>query len=84
MARLHDPSTGLVPPFPFPLAVPLLFPELDVGAVSVCFRDGSLPAVARIQTKVFFFLPLPEPFDNLVLQQRRQLGAIRNVRPGDE
>ncbi len=48
------------------------------------FRDGSLPAVARIETKVFFFRLRQGLFDNLVLQQRRQLGAIRDVRAGDE
>ena len=48
------------------------------------FRDGPLPAVARIKTKVCFFRPRPGLLDNLVLQQRRQLGAIRDVCPGDE
>lgn len=84
MARLHDPSTGLVSPFPFPLALPLLFPGLDEGAVSVFFRDGSLSSVARIQTKVFFFRPLLRLLDHFVRQQLVQAGAVRDVRPGDE
>ena len=84
MTRLHDPSTGLVATFAFSCPIPFFFSGLDEGAISVLFRDRSLSTVARIETKVFFFRPLPGLFDDLVLQQHRQLGAIRDVRPGDE
>ena len=84
MTCLHDPSTGLVATFAFSRSVPFFFSGLDEGAISVPFRDRSLSTVARIETKVFFFRPLPGLFDDLVLQQHRQLGAIRDVRPGDE
>ena len=83
MTRLHDPSTGLVATFAFSRPIPF-FSGLDEGVISVLFRDRSLSTVARIETKVFFFRPLPGLFDDLVLQQHRQLGAIRDVRPGDE
>ena len=84
MARFHNPPTGLVAAFSFPLAVPFFFSGADERTITLPFRDGSLPAVARIETKVFFFRLRQGLFDNLVLQQRRQLGAIRDVRAGDE
>jgi hypothetical protein len=84
MARFHNPPTGLVAAFSFPLAIPFFFSGANERTISMHFHDGPLPAVAPIETKVFFFRPRPGLLDDLVLQQRRQLGAIRDVCPGDE
>ena len=81
MARLHDPSTGLVASFAFSLAVPFFFLGSDEGTISVPFRDRSFSTVARIETKVFFFRPRPGLCENPVLERRaRQLSLHLEAR----